>query len=392
MSEIKVTFVFLKYTLLLFFFVSGHLLSKSKNNKQYWQITILPILAFAIISGLRFGRDIDYNLYYSVYSINLNGIEYEYLFTLIVNFFNRLGIPYYGFILFCSTFLIVSFLYLLRNFKQAAFYILPLFLIVSGIENNIRWYLALSFVFIAVGLLINKRYFLAICLAVVSYLVHEGMILVVFIIAMFFLLTKKKILFSPKISVILFTLTLTLASVKYLQQLTSVLDYLQLGFLSERGTGYVDKMDVIAGGEMSTGIHERSMTNQIRIFIGYVFILYFGGKYFEENRFEFPLSKCLYNLTVVSIIIMPLFTLVEIFDRISSALMSFSIIVAGITFFVAYKQRNSNKLAYFLLLFGFMCLILPLIKAPLEATEIHRMMFIWDANGREYLPASLFLK
>jgi len=84
MSFIKLTFVFLQFVLLFVFLVSGYLLSKSKTKKQYWQIAIFPIVAFAVISGLRFGRGIDYNHYYLSYSTNLDGSEMEFLFTLFV--------------------------------------------------------------------------------------------------------------------------------------------------------------------------------------------------------------------------------------------------------------------------------------------------------------------
>ena len=382
MSDIKIMFVSLRIVLLLVFFISGYFLSKSKTDKQYWKIAVFPIVAFAIISGLRFGRDVDYNIYYHIYSGSIIRNE-EFLFSLFVNSFNNLNLPYYSFVLFCSTFFIICFLYLLCKFKNAAFYILPLFLIIGGIENYIRWYPAFGFVLIAVGKLIEKRYLTVACLAIASYFMHEGMIIILFTIAMFYLFTNKKILFTPKISVLLLAVTLFLSSVEYLQSLVSILDYFQFGFLSEKGLYYVEKAGKIASGGLRTGVYEKTGLSEIRWFICYAFPLYFGGKYFEENKLEFP--AWLYNLSAFSIIIMPVFTLVELFNRISSALMCFSIIAVGVTIFVANKQRFTNKKTYFYLIVCFMLFLSSIIITSFNRTEDNKMLFIWDAKGRNYI-------
>ena len=82
MSDIKLIYILLKILLFIVFCFSGSWLSKAKTNKSYWMIAIVPMLAFAIIEGLRFGRLIDYNVYYFRYIDLGEGIEqfYELLF------------------------------------------------------------------------------------------------------------------------------------------------------------------------------------------------------------------------------------------------------------------------------------------------------------------------
>lgn len=391
MNDIKIIFVFLRIVLFLVFLASGYFLSKSETNKQYWKIAFFPIIAFAVISGLRFGREVDYNVYYNIYSFGVREGE-EFLFAFLINIFNDLAIPYSVFVLFCSTFLIISFLYVLSKFKVAAFFVLPLFLCyIVTFENLIRWFFAFSFVFIALGKLIDKRYYMAVCLSIVSYFIHEGMIIIVSLIGLFYIFTNKKILFHPIIALILFTTTLMLGSIEYLQQLGVLLNYFQFDFLSDRGEVYMNNIEDITSGEFgAVGVLERTIFSNIRLFVCYAFPLYFGAKYFKENETDFPDIKWLYNLTVFSIIIMPLFSLVELFNRISEALMALSLVVVGITIFISYQQRDFNKIAYRWLLISFLFLLYPVVKNPFDRTENHEMLFIWDANGRESLPLEYF--
>ena len=393
MNDIKITFVFLRIVLFLIFLAAGYFLSKSETNKQYWKIALFPIIAFAIISGLRFGREVDYNVYYNIYTFGVREGE-EFLFAWLIDIFNSFGIPYFVFVLFCSTFLIISFLYVLSKFKAASFFILPLFLCnIDSFENLIRWYLAFSFVLIALGYLLDKRYYMAVCLSIASYFIHEGMAIIVPLIAIFYIFTNKKILIHPIITIMLFVTALILSSVEYLQQLGLLLNYFDFGFLSDRGEDYISKIDDITSGEFGTvGVLERSIFKNIRLFVCYAFPLYFGAKYFKriEIENEFPKIIWLYNLAVLSIIIMPLFSLVELFNRISEALMNLSLVVVGITIFISHQQRDFNKIAYRWLLISFLFLLYPVVKTPFDRTENHEMLFIWDADGRESLPIEYF--
>jgi hypothetical protein len=369
----------------LFFVFSGYYLSKSKTSKQYWKIAILPIIAFAVISGLRFGREIDYNIYYFIY-IGETFESTEFLFHIIVSFFNYLDIPYYGFVLFCSTFLIVSFLFLLREFKRYAFFILPLFLVIGGIENFIRWYLAFSFILIAIAFLMKSRYIVAIMLAVSSCFVHFGILIPLFTILFFYVFVNKKII-DPKISITLFLISLFLSSIDQLVQLASLLNYINFDFFPERAQGYISEAESIARGERRTGIAEFGLIRKIRFFILYVFPIYFGAKYFHENKFGL-LAKTmwLYNLAVFTIIIIPLFSLVEFFNRTVWLLSSFSYIIIGISTFIAYKQRFFNKKTFLFLLVSFLFAAYPAVTESLKPAKDNEMLFIWDAGVRKYLP------
>lgn len=384
MSDISITYIILKTLLFIIFLISGYLLSKAKSNLQYWKIAILPIITFAIISGLRFGREIDYNLYYFVYKDKIENDEMELLFRYLVNIFKYFEIPYYGFVLFCSTVLITSFLYFLTNFRNAILFILPMFLGIMGIENLIRWYLAFSFILIAVKFLMDSRLFLAILFGVFAILIHSGIILCVVVILLFYFLFNKRI-FNHNVVIILFATTLFLGSVEQLILITSPLNKVNM-MDSSKTSIYVENAQFIASGDMSTGIYKTGPLTTMIIFISYVFPIYFGGKYLLKSRLQYKEYVWIYNLATFSTIINPLFALVDVFNRISAALMLFSVTFVGIATLIAYNRRDRNNIIFVLVLISFLCSAYLIVRGPFYMVKDSQMLFIWDANGRNYLP------
>lgn len=99
MSEINLIYTSLKLLEFAIFLLFGYIISKSP--KHYWKYAIFPIAVFAIVEGLRFGREIDYNEYYFRYiniGQNFNSEDYEFIFKLICYTCYNIGIPYYLFI------------------------------------------------------------------------------------------------------------------------------------------------------------------------------------------------------------------------------------------------------------------------------------------------------
>ncbi len=383
MTDIKVTYVFLKSLLFIVFFISGYLLSKSKNNSNYWRLALLPIITFAVISGLRFGREIDYNGYYLIYTNKYETDEMEFVFRIFINFFNFLEIPYYLFVFFCSTFLIVSFLYFLYRFRKFSFFILPLFLGLMGIENLIRWYFACSFLLVAVRLLIDKRYLFAFFLGIVAFFSHSGIIVCELVIVVFYFFANKNII-NPYAAAVLFTIFVFYGSTEQLNSISTLLNG-SPALSSEKFSVYTENANDIATGGMKTGIYERSFINNIRIYISYIFPIFFSGYHLLKITDKYKEFLWLYNLSIFSIIIMPVFMLVEIFNRISAALMFYSIILVGITVFYASSKKYNNMAVFSLLIISFLCLVYPIFKIPFDITNENEMLFIWDANGLNYL-------
>ena len=81
-------FLFIELLNVLIFIYSGIKIRKNKDDTKYWKYAILPIISYAVCKGLRFGRDIDYNLYNHEFALIgkdfWDGSNHEYLFR----FFN----------------------------------------------------------------------------------------------------------------------------------------------------------------------------------------------------------------------------------------------------------------------------------------------------------------
>lgn len=387
MNDIQITHIALQTLLFVIFMISGLLLSKTKTSINYWKLALIPLVAFAIISGLRFGRDYDYNVYYDVYTTG----EYktmEPLFSLLVDVFHWFDLPYYFFVFFCSTFLIFSFLYLLKEFKNFSLFILPLFLGIQDLENLMRWFLAFSFVMIGIKMLINKRYKLTVLFFIVSTQFHLGMLFCFpLILGCYFFWNRKTI--NSKIAIVLFAMTLFLGSTDQLLRITSVVNMIGISGGSEKADIYKENAANIASGGMKSGLYERSFSNNVRIFLCFAIPIFFSDKE-VVNRFRQAGLLWFYNLSIFSIIIMPIFILVEIFNRIAFALNCISIIFVGVTLYYGFKTRKQNGSRNFTLLLAFALLIYPILKKPFVAIENkNAIQYIWDANGRNYLPIDI---
>ena len=190
MSEVKFNYIVLKLLLFAVFLIFGWILSKTKSNKTYWIIAFIPILTFGIVEGLRFGRMIDYNLYYFRYIDIGQGVieeQYEPLFLLICYTLYNCGVPYYIFIFLQCSFLMFSTIMLMKNYREIVAYALPFipFLFLMN-ENFIRWYLAFSFILLSVNALIKNKKNVSWVWAICGVLVHFG-----FFFYFFFLLCHK---------------------------------------------------------------------------------------------------------------------------------------------------------------------------------------------------------
>ena len=94
----------------------------------------------------------------------------------------------------------------------------------------------------------------------------------------------------------------------------------------------------------------------------------------------------------LSIIVSPLFMMVEIFNRISSALNLLSIYIVSIVFYEIKRKSSYSKQIEILYYIALLFVLYPIGKAPFEVTdELTQMLYLWDAAGREYIPTEYFL-
>lgn len=378
------TYFLLKITELIIFILYGRKISKASSKPEYWKLSTIPILTFAVVEGLRFGRMVDWNLYYFRYQqlgVNMSYLDYEPLFEFICNFLYQMGVPYYGFIFLQCLFLAASTFVLLENFKSSCVWCVPLILVcTTPNEMFIRWYLAFGFILLSIHTFLNKKYVYTFIWLACSSLCHSGIVVIALMVLILGCLKKYSL--PPWISVVLLFLTtfiLSLSDVMFIANITSYLS----PFMGDWTLGsYIDNASSILDGTWGrVGVMERSLIKNIGAFIAYAPVIFYG----KEIMSKYPYGLVFYNLFVIGAIGSPLFT-VEIFNRIFSVCLFFFCIVGGI--YYSQILKFSKSYSRFVLIISLASLFFALIPHVWDAINrpVDMSLFIWDANGRNYLP------
>lgn len=388
MSNTYLIYVILHVSLFIVFWRFGKLMSNSKTDCEYWKNAILPILSFIIVSGLRFGRDIDYNIYYINFTQGFSH-DSEIGINLIFDTMHALNISYYVFPIFCSSLLIISYVLLLSFYMKGTQYALVLLMGVLGIELFLRWYLALSFVMIGGYFLLKRKFIWGVLFVLFSLSIHFGMAIIISSVSIIYFWGKQKV-FNPLWVVFFYVIITFSSSTDYLIYISNVVSrFVTYVNYTGVGSGYGEGLSTYASGDAVTGVLETKLLTKLRTMIGYSIVIYYGAQYSYKNMD----SKWLYNFMCLSILISPLFMMVEIFNRISA---SFSLLTIGYISFVFYnmkKQLSHTGLEEALYYVALLFLIYPIVKAPFEVEdELTQMLYLWDANGREYIPIEHFIK
>ena len=357
----------------------------SQKNISYWKLAWVPLVTFVLIEGLRFGRGIDYNLYFNVYDdISkgfTQGVNHEFLFIWICRVLSFLGLPYQGFILFCSGLLIFSGLSFLKNHRQTMMYSLPLFVYSTLLaENLIRWFLGFSIMLWGIYFLNKKERKKSLIFFIIGVCLHNGLIVVVLI---YYLISRlKKPLLPPTASIIIYLLLYCIWNNSYMIVLQ---EYANLLFSNvERFGSYLDNSK-----EWLTGSNKEEKVLNILTYVRYIathiFLIIAGYKVVqkEKNLLYY------YNILLVGIIFFPAFNGIELFYRINQLLLVFQFIIGGYCFCYVFSTKKMNILrvfAYVVLLF-YMYNIIRIGLNP----KAEQILYIWDAKGRDYLPIDIYL-
>lgn len=112
MQITEVSIIYFIFRLLLFVVAvwNGYILSHKDRKLKISDFSPI-IFVYTLYSGLRWGRGVDYNVYYWVYENIKNGIsreDNEPLFELLVKISAWLGFSWQGFVVFMSFFLIFA--------------------------------------------------------------------------------------------------------------------------------------------------------------------------------------------------------------------------------------------------------------------------------------------
>ena len=388
MSLTAIIYFILQWTTFYILYQSGkrmdnlvHMPNQEHKNKVFWKIAIVPIVAYAVFLGLRWGRDIDYNIYAERYEA-INSIFAEEsrsspLFAYIVIISKALGVSYPVFIILQCAFLMFSALFFLRDYLGYLKWILPMLLVAFAANDNlIRYYLAQSFMFIGLYNYTHEKYKTFIIFSICACLAHFGLTPFVMAIALSKYLNKT---YLPRsLSVIIFAYALFFVNISEMRFLVVASSYI-LSLLGEPDLammGYLEGMDDIINGtgESGTLIFEHSFTNKIKSLLTFVPLIMYG----QDVVVKFKYGKYIYNLAVICLIMGAVFGQAEILSR---YIYSFNIfVVIALAALISHWRVFGNhfQLFYSYLLFFLYCYAL--VTAPF-AREDYQMYFLWDSNG-----------
>ncbi len=312
----------------IFFIVTR--LSQSTINKNYWTITSILIILYSIIVGCRYGWGVDYFWYKQRIEEPYFYVDEDFGFRWINLFFKDLGIGYVGVYIVYSLVFIVGAYILLRHYKQNK-YMLALFLPATLLLSTftIRQSFAQSFVFVALYLLIKKKWVGMLVMLFITYSIHPAALLIFIICGGFYLLSGV----TNKLPPLLFTIALyVFASVyvdffnKYITTYSSIVtSYISLG--SSKFQSYLNN-SVMWFGEEGQKDHWRQ--GNLTLILSMVFdvsIIYLGNialKY-KQSR---PVL-CMYYSTVFGLIFTRIFFLFGSIRRIMATIGSFYFIPLG---------------------------------------------------------------
>ena len=385
-----VKLVFCAFSLLLIwsFIYSGKRISRVQDDKSYWKLATLPIIVFTLFYGLRFGRLVDYNLYAVRYYSLGNHLddEYELLFRYVCHWGASLGIHYQFLILLITFLVIFSFFCFVKDvvYRRSLLYILIVFLLViPPIEQLVRWYFAAAFYIFAIFFFLKSDYIKFGVFSLCACLTHIGYIpLLAFFIVIYFIHIQ---LIPAKLCLILLVVSVLFGSTQFLENLTP---YVSMLSMNDKSAMYVEGFSsLVTEGTQNIGIREYRITTQIRTILANSFPLFFLQDLKKEG-----IKMWIINTYCIAILIGPIFSTVEILDRYASllVLISYPVIIGG-----AFKLffLNYFNFKYPMRIFGiisFISNVFPILSGLFGRDDWWYMLFIWDANGRDILPVSLF--
>ena len=249
---IKTIYVLINMICMIVMYKYGQKIAATKSNKVAWQFAAVIIAVYSVCLGLRFGRDIDYNALYYFYNDigkDITSTNYEPSFKIICWSLYNLGVPFSGFIWFCSIMMVSSFLHLcINHYKELA----PLACLIfmweaHDMENLIRFFLGFSFLLFSISFYKSSKYKKAVILALIACTTHVGMIITTGVV--FLLSFLKKAIAPPIVIFSLLIISIFFAKVQIMEGLSPYLSFLSF---NERTTAYVDSYENIVSGNFSS--------------------------------------------------------------------------------------------------------------------------------------------
>lgn len=371
---IEIRYIAFHLLLVIILFIFSSRLSKV-SPKLFWNIAFVPLLAFTLEEGLRWGREIDWCVYYTVYKdINANvNTGHEPLFTLIWWIFGRLGAEYYVVIAFCSFLLAFSIFFFFKPYKEINKIAIPLafLMVASNATNLIRWFMGVSFLLISLRYYLDSKQVKSLIFAIATCCTHIGLIIVLPL--LWFLLRKKTRLLKPKTAIIISIILVLVFDRRFFSNFAFIFDW--FNFYS-RFAGYQDSAAEWLSGEASAkGVENYVVYDILLVSLPLFFFIYYGYKAIANNKEFIPL----WNAMVIGIYLKNMSRGLELIGRYSYVFDIILCINGSYALLYVINKRDKELLDYLgIVVMGAFVLkkIYAFCISNYDAPEL--MQYVWD--------------
>lgn len=366
----------IRASLLAIMIVCGKIISSSNKKGNIILFSLIVIIAFSLIEGLRWDRGPDYYNNYLLLTTNDLGVtKSEPLFNAIINTLKGVAIPYWACFIFFSFLYIFSFTKVVKLFPKAAAWTLPIMFLttVNAHENLVRQFIAISFVLFAYNCYIKKKHIATLLLLICATLTHFSGIFVVILLYAIILIKPEKIIKRPIFLVAIYLILFFLWDISYLTPITNYLTKINLGIDSMQG--YLDNADRWFTDEGSLSyLHGKSGAASLaKLFFTLVTnctIIYWGFKAIEyDKRLRIP-----YWFTFVALIIFVIGSDIEIYNRFAWWLYYFMPIVLGAIWYLVPMSKKIKMVLMSIIIFSYAyAFIMSFTTIPYSG-----FAFVWD--------------
>lgn len=388
-----IVYWFLRIFLLIVLTYCGWGISND-TPKRYNKYAWFAGISYSLIEGLRWLRGADYPHYYNDI-VTLLGqynnidklpdvvtVEPELLYRIWCTVFYYSNLPFWVAFIVYSALLMGGVLLILRHYRKAAVWALPLFFILTpSAENLIRQYIAVSFILYAYYFyLSDKKKKMWISLCAVPLIHFSGIIaVIVFVISVYLpqcVVRKMQANWLPCLLVLLFLYCYYFWDSSNLSYLVDFLQkYVKLD--SEKASNYVDYADrwFTDEGSISNVLGKNagviSLLNTIVNIVTYVSIIILG--FFAQKK-DNKLFVAFY-FSYLAIIIKTIGGDIEMFARFYNLFVVLMPLLIGVYMYNIFKKiyvRNTIVVVYILnfLWYGFLREIIN--------TSMFGYGFVWD--------------
>lgn len=385
MDSSHIIYFVLSLLVMLVAFKNGKRLSCLNNVKI---LNFSPVIvAYTLFAGLRWGRGVDYNIYYYVYQEIGKGYNegWEPIFYAIVKGFSFIGFPWQIMVLFMSFLLILSFSLYLKRFNEQLYVILPLLVLnLIDAENLQRWYLAFSFFLICAYSWQNKFHnhkIIALLFLIASILTHYGFVMPIMIFIGLWVVCKKYNL-SPHIICCLYLACVFLFKTDMMLYFEQYINMFNFG---GRFSMYQANASGWLTGEVDALDTPSNIASLSKI-VPNILLIYLGAYWMKtENSLKY---KYIYVIAVFSIVFSPIASQIELLYRVNSVLTIFKVIMIAILYDSYRKRKLKKSIISALVLVVFVLKLYTMVSYPLTCNKIDTY-FIWDSQGKPTLKRNI---